>query len=306
MIKDNIYGVLFGAAVGDALGAPLEFLTPRSEGSFVTDMIGGGILKHEVGATTDDTEMAIGIMRMYERCGKYDQKDVITNWLNWLHGNPKDIGNFTYKVLRHWEGKEKFPLRGDENPAVQIWKMTGSKNAGNGSVMRCMPTACFYYNDEKQMVEDTIFLSEDTHSDPKCILSCLVVNKLIRYGILGVSKQNAYKMIVEEFSKIDKNFGDMLIDANEMPWDEWQNSGYTINTVKCALAAFLQYDNFEEALIRVVNRGDDADTVGAVAGSIIGAFDGIKSIPKKWIDKMYKPKMLEIKTFCELCIERNS
>ena len=41
-------GIIGGAAVGDALGAPLEFMPPRTPGNFVTEMIGGGTRRHEL------------------------------------------------------------------------------------------------------------------------------------------------------------------------------------------------------------------------------------------------------------------
>jgi ADP-ribosyl-[dinitrogen reductase] hydrolase len=298
-VTERIYGAIIGAAIGDALGAPLEFLPSRPEHLFVRDMVGGGVLKNKPGGITDDTYMALAIMDMYKVMGTYDQKTIIRNWLNWLDTDPKDVGAWTYKVLKEWENTDQYPLRGAYNPAVQTWLSTGSNNAGNGSVMRCMPTAVFRLRDEKKMVEETIFLSEDTHPDPRCIYSCLVVNKLIQYGINGKSKQESFKLIIDEFSSINKEFAEEIAEAPYLPWKDWKNSGYTVDTVKCALAGWLQYDSFEEGLIRVVNRGNDADTVGAVAGSLLGAFHGSKAIPQRWIDKL--EKLEEVAEFCDSC-----
>jgi ADP-ribosyl-[dinitrogen reductase] hydrolase len=299
-VKDQIYGTIIGAAIGDALGAPLEFLPARPEHLFIRDMIGGGVLKHKPGAITDDTDMALAIMGMYKSKGTYDQETIIRNWLDWLDTDPKDVGAWTYKVLKEWEDTNQYPLRGMYNPAVKIWLAGGSKDAGNGAVMRCMPTAVFRLGDEKKMVEETIFLSEDTHPDPRCILSCLVVNKLIQYGIKGQSKQDSFNMIIDEFSSINKEFAEEIEEAETLPWEDWSNSGYTVETVKCALAGWLQYDSFEEGLIRVINRGNDSDTVGAVAGSLLGAFYGYDNIPERWTNKLEKHK--ELTHFCNICL----
>ena len=208
---NKVYGALFGAAVGDALGAPLEFLPPRTEYNFVKDYIGGGLLRHKPGDTTDDTEMALSIMDMYQKHGEYNQETIIKNWLGWLNSNPKDIGNWTHKVLNGWKNTKGFNLRGDLNPAVKIWKSGVNRNAGNGAVMRCMPTAIFRLNNHNKMVEETIKLAEDTHPDPRCIFSCLCVNQLIVDGILGKSKQQAYNNIINDFMKIDADFTNNII-----------------------------------------------------------------------------------------------
>ena len=290
------HGALFGAAVGDALGAPLEFLSPRTEYNFVKDYVGGGMLKWRPGETTDDTKMALGIMKMYQDHGEYNQKAIIGNWLDWLKSNPKDLGNWTHKVLNSWKRIDRFNLRGDENPAVRIWKISKS-NAGNGAVMRCMPTAVFRANNPEKMIEETILLAEDTHPDPRCILSCLCINRLISNGIAGQSKEEAYNNLVEEFSDINREFANILIQARDLPWAQWSNGGFTNDTVKCAIAAWLQYDNLEEGLIRVVNRGNDADTVGAVAGALFGAYHGVESIPKRWLKFKHNDNIKEFVDF---------
>ena len=59
----------------------------------------------------------------------------------------------------------------------------------------------------------------------------------------------------------------VLDEAGEAMREEIVASGYVLDTLKAALWAVLTSDSFEDALIAAVNLGDDADTVGAVAGS---------------------------------------
>jgi ADP-ribosyl-[dinitrogen reductase] hydrolase len=164
-----------------------------------------------------------------------------------------------------------------------------------------MPTAVFRANNPQKMIEETIVIAEDTHPDPRCIYSCLCINQLISDGIRGVSKQDSYDSLVKEFGSINKEFTNILIQAADLPWQEWNNGGFTNETVKCAIAAWLQYDNLEEGLIRVVNRGNDADTVGAVAGALFGAYNGINDIPKRWIKFKHNEK---IKEFAEFAVKQ--
>ena len=57
----------------------------------------------------------------------------------------------------------------------------------------------------------------------------------------------------------------------------------------------IQKTSFEDGLLRVVNEGGDADTNACVAGSILGAKFGYKSIPTKYIDGLIHKDVLEEK-----------
>ena len=50
-----------------------------------------------------------------------------------------------------------------------------------------------------------------------------------------------------------------------------------------ALTVFMENDTFEEILVSAVNLGGDADTVGAIAGSLAGSYYGLGAIPRRWI-----------------------
>ncbi len=60
-------------------------------------------------------------------------------------------------------------------------------------------------------------------------------------------------------------------------------SGYVVDSFKCALAVVLSSNTFEDALVRAVNLGGDADTIGAITGGIAGAMYGFDKIPFRWI-----------------------
>lgn len=283
-------GIIAGAAVGDALGAPLEFLPPRTKENFVTEMVGGGVLKWKPGEITDDTTMSLAIMDMYIEKQGYSQSSILEKWGAWKKLNPKDMGNWTYRVLGKWgQYRDRSRvLRGDENPAVILWKQSLKNSAGNGAVMRCMPTAVARHTNESLLVTETCWLAEDTHPDPRCIASCLVVNKLLKYAFDGLTKQEAYQQVIKEIEETPGQFH-LLAALQEAPthkWEHWDNKGYTIDTVKCAVAAWIQNYSFEDGLIKVVNRGNDADTVGAVAGALLGAYHGFSSIPQRWWDAL--------------------
>lgn len=293
---DSAVGALVGAAVGDALGAPLEFLPPRGRDNFVTDLAGGGVLKWEPGSITDDTIMSMSICGMYMECGGYDQQNLIKKWIKWKNSSPRDIGNWTHKALSKWEQiietLEPGPgLRGKDHPAIQLWNDLGQDDAGNGGVMRCMPSA-IANTSYGQMVKDTIRICQDTHPDPRCVESCLTVNSIIFYLIENkLSKKKLIESLPAQLQKGE--LAEAFKEAPNLPWEEWTCDGFTIDTVRCALACFLQANDFENALTEIVNRGNDADTVGAVTGALLGAYYGYKAIPQRWILKLQQTNAVQ-------------
>ena len=77
------------------------------------------------------------------------------------------------------------------------------------------------------------------------------------------------------------------------PDSEIKSSGYVVHTLEAALWAFFSTSTFQEGALKVVNLGDDADTVGAVYGGLSGAWYGIEAIPNEWLDGLQAKNMLD-------------
>ncbi len=65
-----------------------------------------------------------------------------------------------------------------------------------------------------------------------------------------------------------------------------RGSGYVVHSLEAALWCFLVTNSFEEAILKAVNLGDDADTTGAVCGQVAGPFYGESGIPDKWVQRV--------------------
>ena len=63
-------------------------------------------------------------------------------------------------------------------------------------------------------------------------------------------------------------------------------SGYIVHTLRTVFEAFFDTDTFEDCLVQAVNRGGDADTTGAIAGMLAGAYYGLEAIPKRWLKQL--------------------
>ena len=132
--RDRRRGALVGLAVGDAVGAAVEFAPP---GSFrpLTDMVGGGPWGLEPGQWTDDTSMALCLAESLLERGEFDAVDQMRRYLRWRedgHLSAKgycfDIGPTTSAALT------RFQLTGDPFSGS-----TDRLKAGNGSLMRLAP-----------------------------------------------------------------------------------------------------------------------------------------------------------------------
>lgn len=285
-------GIIIGAAIGDALGAPIEFLPPRDRDNFHKEMTGGGVLQWKPGQTTDDTQMTSDVSDMYITKGNYDQEYLVKKFLAWKNTNPKDIGAWTHAAISEWEKNLIFPARGNIHPVGNYFRTLTGHNSGNGGVMRCMPTAIVRRNNKDLLFEETYNICEDTHPADECILSCLIVNAILADAYKGTTKKKALTKQIKEVKNVNEELADKLSDIKNLEWDELSCSGYTIDTLIGALWAWLKFDSFENGLIEIVNRGNDSDTVGAVAGALLGAYHGFNSIPVRWLEVLENKDLL--------------
>jgi len=84
MNLDQARGMLVGLAVGDALGAPLEFTGAREPDNYLTEMVGGGAHSTSVGEWTDDTSMALAIAESYQSKSEFQADRIQRSFNAWL------------------------------------------------------------------------------------------------------------------------------------------------------------------------------------------------------------------------------
>jgi ADP-ribosyl-[dinitrogen reductase] hydrolase len=72
-----------------------------------------------------------------------------------------------------------------------------------------------------------------------------------------------------------------------------QGSGWVVKSLEASLWAFHDADTFEEAVLKAVNLGDDADTTDAICGQLAGAYWGESKIPESLRSSLARMDMLE-------------
>ena len=205
---------------------------------------------------------------------------IARNFKQWVYApETRGVGQTTLKVLSIAEYVEK-----PHQVAELIWRMTRTKNAANGSVMR---TAIIGLKKENvaQTAEDVCKL---THFDPRCVGSCVIVSEIINH-LIWHDEQFSYSQIMTIGNKYDKSIAEYIDKAyyngiESLELDEPSSIGYTLKALGSALWCLFHANDFEEGLLRVVNEGGDADTNAAVACAMLGAKFGYTSIPQKYTD----------------------
>ena len=169
-MKNRCRGTLIGLAVGDALGAAVEFKSP---GSFkpVTDYRNGGPHGLAAGEWTDDTSMALALADSI--AVGWDLNDQADRYVQWwqtgkysVNGRCFDIGITTRSALGIYVAKKNALTSGDRS----------DRASGNGSIMRLAPVPIrfghLYDNDLDELSRFAEESSLPTHASEECLSAC--------------------------------------------------------------------------------------------------------------------------------------
>ena len=282
-LHERVVGCVLGLAVGDALGAPFEFL----RGANVPDPIPALELPWmhlPPGSTTDDTAMARNLVRSLAERGRFDPPDLVRRHVEWISTDPPDVGAMTGRVLRR-------AARGEDAAEVarEVWQQRGPEvSAGNGSVMYCAPLGAAYAHRPARLAELAPALSGLTHHDGRCrtavLAVCLVTAALVRGEPVEDAATRALADVLEREGGEELEF---LVGAvgSRRPIDG-PDQGFCLFTAAVAFQALVRGGEAETELRRVVSLGGDTDTNAAVAGALLGARDGTSGLPAAWLERL--------------------
>jgi len=264
-------GMLAGLAVGDALGAPLEFTQSREPDNYIRRYATGGAHDMDIGEWTDDTAMAMALAEATLDNVGFDPDDTMKNFVSWyMDGKfiPRefcfDIGNTTQRALEAYIKDPSRPYQG----------VSDETQSGNGALMRIAPIVIAAPNKVTALqwaTQQTLL----THGSNLCVFFSNMFTEELWHSD-ALEKYKPYRLPVD-------------IDRSKV-----MSGGFVTETYQCAMWAFQTTDSFEDCVIKAVNRGYDSDTCGAVAGMIAGAHYGIGNIPDHLLDNlMWKDYILD-------------
>ena len=319
-LRDRFVGCMLGGAVGDALGAPVEFLT-RAQ---IVERFGSdGIVDlaeayGRVGAITDDTQMALftaeGMIPAVRRA-----------MAKGIWGTEPA---FVYHAYRHWlktQGEPlppvpimhglSLPLGGDyrsgllDLPEMHARRAPGrtciaalksgdygtvkrpiNQSKGCGGVMRIAPAGLF------GRFEAGCEIAAITHGHPSGYLAAgflTVVVGALREGcdlIEAIERAREPLVACEHHEEVLAAVERALSEAEAGPSPEaverlgqgWVAEEALAISLLCALVA----DGFEAGVRLAVNHGGDSDSTGAITGNLLGTMLGVQAIPERWLERL--------------------
>lgn len=269
-VEDRALAAFLGFAIGDALGATVEFMTTseiRAAHGVHRTIIGGGWLRLKPGEVTDDTEMALALARSLVKCRGLDLPDVCGAFADWLRTGPRDVGNTCRRGIRRFiaDGSvEGPPHEGD---------------AGNGAVMRVLPIGLACLGDSDRLERWSVAQGRITHNHPLSDAACQTLAAMLGTLVLGEGEVGSLARALVATRPIFR-------------FEPYHglSSAYVVDTVRTVFWGFFSATSFEDCLVRVVNQGGDADTAGALAGMLAGAAYGMAAIPVRWL-RALKPQV---------------
>ncbi|MDO8311254.1 MAG: ADP-ribosyl-[dinitrogen reductase] hydrolase [Sideroxyarcus sp.] len=265
---DRATAAYLGLAIGDALGATVEFMTPREialQYGVHDTLRGGGWLHLKPGHITDDTTMSLALGSSILASGKVDAIAAAHAFDAWMRAKPVDIGNTVRRNL--------LQFRKTGNPKA----LRSVHDAGNGAAMRVLPVALATFGQTEPAVRAACRAQgQITHNNALSDAACETLVFMVQDALQGKNKnhllhRHAHLLVVRhaEFQfRTTKPVGNP--------------SGYVVDTIQAVFQSFFDTDDFRSCLLDIVNRGGDADTTGAIAGMLAGALYGLDAIPDVW------------------------
>ena len=309
--KDHLKGLVFGQAVGDALGLGAEFMSKaevaskygktglHSYSQIIQD-------RHRrnwpIGSWTDDTDQMLCIMDSILEKQAVDVYDIANRIHTWVKSGGKGIGQLTSMAVR-----SEFFLSDPHSAAKEAWMMTARRSASNGGVMRTSILGAWEYTTPEKVKENAERVCRITHYDPRCVGSCVAVSIAVSLLLQGETDiQKILTTVIQNTSEYspelirflqkarDESIDSLNLDEGYKPHE--QNCiGYTFKAMSAGFWALIHASSFEQGILQIVNEGGDADTNAAVAGAMLGARYGFDCIPNRLTTELQNGPSLKVR-----------
>ena len=303
---------MMGLVIGDALGNPVQFSSRETiqKQGYVKGMESGGVYHTPVGTWTDDSSMALATLDSIRMCGGINLNDIMQKFMFWRYDG------------RYTPFRQAFDQGGTCTAAITDYSRNhnpficgriGEFANGNGGLMRILPVCLFGVDleDDEAAIRFVHDVTALTHNHPRALIASGMYYFMVKEMISGTGDmierlQNGYDHafrfyhLDQKFSKELGSYTRLMSMGAFSSLDEWQirSSGYVVDTLEAAVWSLATTGSFRDALLKAVNLGDDADTVGAVAGGLAGLFYGHDAIPAGWTAAIQRRGWIE-----DLCNE---
>ncbi len=278
-------GAMLGQLVGDALGSLVEFMgaadiaAAHPSGPFT--LFDGGTHNTLAGQPTDDSEMALLLIRGIVANGGYSDAVAAEAYVAWLASGPFDVGGTIGQALRAGRG----------DPRPETLRAAASRDSqANGALMRISPVGILGHAVAPEVV--SAWARADaalTHPNAICgdcnAIFCATLAHAIATGAKG---RTLYDFAVEQAAGLEnQTAATWLAEAESpLPADLSRQMGWVRWAFTATFHHVLKETPFEAALVDVIRRGGDTDTNAAIVGAMLGAVQGRAAIPAQWRERV--------------------
>jgi ADP-ribosylglycohydrolase len=296
--EQKVRSVLLGAAIGDALGVPVEFTDHiEIKKKPVIDMIGYGTYNLPPGTFSDDSSLTFCLAEALAKNSRLDTilEETAKNFVEWLDN---DYWTATGRVFDVGLTTQEAIFRLKEGVKPELAGATDESSNGNGSLMRISPLV-FYVRERPitERFEITKKISSMTHGHIRSVIACFYYIEFLKFLYDGLDKFQIYEQLRNTISEfLVKNdfpkeeilkFNRLLqFDIAELQETEIRSGGYVIETIEASIWCLLTTNSFKAAVLKAVNLGHDTDTTAAVTGALAGLLYGEENIPESWKQKL--------------------
>lgn len=306
-MKNLMKTIVYGTAVGDALGVPVEFIgRERLEKNPVTKMMGMGTHGQVAGTWSDDTSLLLAIADGIS--DGYDLAKIAYNFVSWYeydfftaHEEVFDCG-ITTNISIHRIKSGNYPL-------IECGE-TNAKSQGNGSLMRTLALLPLVHDlpiaERFRIVTE---VSRLTHGHYNCQFACFFLVEYAKtlYDLRDKINHNMTQLTsfiltqdrIRAFintNAIEEDkltaFARLLSTFETVTEKDISGSGYVMSTLEASIWCIINTNSYSEAVLKAVNLGDDTDTTGAVTGGLATILYGIESIPVEWTSMLANKRLL--------------
>jgi len=286
MLEERFIGSMLGLALGDAMGAGFEGAPPGLRDGFTRG--GSGQLRW-----TDDTQMAMGLAGSLAACKGLDADHLARVWADSL-APMRGYGPGALKLLTMIRDGA------DWRQANRAVFPDGSY--GNGAAMRAAPLGLFFHRDATGLLGATENASAITHAHPLGIDGGLVIARGTALALGDDFDAERFLGVLWDFVATDE-FRRRLDVAKEWlgrapdPGEVVERLGNSVLAHESAVTAVHLFLRFEQDFVAMIDfairLGGDTDTIGAMAGGIFGARNGVAALPEDLLERLEAREELE-------------
>lgn len=294
MDEDKAKGLIFGLAIGDALGYPTEFMSL----SRIKEKYGEEGIRDlpDPALYTDDTQMTIAIAEALISAGDQDvdtiMEAVCEELIKWRHSpeNNRAPGNACLQGVRNME------------LGTHCAESGVADSKGCGSAMRVAPIGYLYQHDPEKLKEVARASGICTHGHHTAVAASVGAAYLVKLAMDGVEPENMVRELLSFTKGISKEFeraismveGCLEYRDEEMALKALGEGWVGEEAVALALYCFLRSpDDYVKTVLRGANTDGDSDSIASIAGGISGARLGLEAISEDWRQQIEKADYLD-------------